>query len=111
MQSFFRRSTPEVSVDDLDALIRDGDVQVLDVREDREYRRGHVPGALHVPLSELRVRVAGLPRDKRLLVICELGGDSLAAADFLLRNGFPETASVRGGTSAWVRSNRPLEKG
>lgn len=109
MQSLFRQKTPEVDVDELDSLIRTGDVRVLDVREEWEYRRGRVPGALNVPLSQLQVRVADLPRDKRLLVICESGSRSLAAADFLLRSGFAEAASVRGGTSAWARANRPLE--
>jgi rhodanese-related sulfurtransferase len=110
VQSFFRRSTPEISIDELDTLMRVGDVRVLDVREDWEYRRGRVPGALHVPLAQLAAQLADLPRDKRILVICESGSRSLAATDLLLRNGFEETASVRGGTSAWAHSRRPLER-
>ena len=108
--SIFSRNTPEIGVDELATLTRDADVRVVDVREEWEYRRGRVPGALNVPLSQLQVRVAELPRDKRLLVICESGSRSLAAAEFLLRNGFAQAASVRGGTSAWARANRSLER-
>jgi len=109
VQSFFRRSTPEVDIDELETLMGSGDVRVVDVREDWEYKRGRVPGAVHVPLAQLPAHVAGLPRDKRILVICESGSRSLAATDFLLKSGFVDTASVRGGTSAWARSRRPLE--
>jgi rhodanese-related sulfurtransferase len=109
VRSFSRPSPPEIDVDDMEALMGEGGARVLDVREEWEFRRGRVPGALNVPLGLLPQRVAELPRDKRLLVICESGSRSLAAADFLIRNCFEGTVSVRGGTSAWARSRRPME--
>jgi rhodanese-related sulfurtransferase len=109
--SFQRRSTPEISVDELDELLRDGDARVLDVREEWEFRQGHLPGAIHVPLGRLGQGYTNLPRDKRLLVICQSGNRSLSATDFLLARGFGGSASVRGGTSAWARSGRPLDRG
>ncbi len=111
MFSFLRRSTPEISVDELDELLRDRNARVLDVREDWEFRQGHVPGAIHVPLGQLGQRAGSLPRDKRMLVICQSGHRSLAATDFLLTQGFEGAASVHGGTSAWARSGRPIDKG
>ncbi len=108
--SFLRRSTPEISVDELDDLLHAGDGHVLDVREDWEFRLGHVPGAIHVPLGQLGHNVGALPRDKPVLVICQSGNRSLTAADFLLANGFVGSASVRGGTTAWARSGRPLNR-
>ncbi len=111
MFSFLRRSTPEISVDELDAALRDHNARVLDVREDWEFRQGHVPGAIHIPLGQLSKRAANLPRDKRVLVICQSGNRSLAATDFLLAQGFEGSASVRGGTGAWARTGRALDKG
>ena len=108
--SFFRRNTPEIGIDEFEALRRGGGVSLIDVREEWEYRRGRIPGALSMPLSQLQSRIADLPQDKRLMVICESGSRSLAAADFLLRSGFVGAVSVRGGTSAWARSNGPLER-
>ena len=110
MQTFPRRTTPEIGVDELADLLSGGSVLVLDVREDWEYRRGRVPGALNVPLSQFARQAADLPRDKRILIICESGSRSLAATDFLLTSGFEGAASVRGGTDAWARTNRPLER-
>ena len=110
MHVFSHRNTTEMSIDELDELMRAGQVRVLDVREDWEYRRGRVPGAISLPLGRLVAEVGGLPRDKPLAVICESGTRSLAAADFLLSQGFEGAASVRGGTSSWAHAGRPIEK-
>ena len=110
MQTFPRRRTPEIGVDQLADLLSDGSVRVLDVREDWEFRRGRVPEAMSLPLGRIVADVAGLPKDKPLAVICESGTRSLAATDFLLSQGFEGAASVRGGTSAWANAGRPIEK-
>jgi rhodanese-related sulfurtransferase len=105
-----RRTTPEIDVEELDRLVAADRVRVLDVREDWEWRRGHVGGAVHVPLSQLPTLMFQLPRDKPLAVICEHGERSLVAAHYLLARGFEGTVSVSGGTAGWVRGNRPLER-
>jgi rhodanese-related sulfurtransferase len=110
MQVFPHRTTPEIDVDELARLVESGSVHLLDVREDWEYRRGRVPGAISLPLGRLAAQAAGLPRDKPYAVVCEHGNRSLAATDYLLSQGFDGAASVRGGTTAWARSQRPLEK-
>ena len=110
MQTFPHRVTPEIGVDQLADLLSGSSVAVLDVREDWEYRRGRVPGALSLPLGRLVAEAAGLPKGKPYAVICESGTRSLAATDFLLSRGFEGAVSVRGGTSAWARAGRPIEK-
>jgi rhodanese-related sulfurtransferase len=110
MFSFLRRSTPTITVAELDRRLHDGSATLLDVREDWEYRRGHVPGAIHIPLGELPSRLAELPRDASLAVICASGNRSLGATDFLVARGW-EAASVTGGTSAWAGSGRAVEQG
>lgn len=110
MFSFLRRpTTPEITVDELDELRRNRDVRVLDVREDWEFRRGHVPGAIHVPLKQLPTRAARLPRTTRYAVICQSGSRSRSATDYLVAQGFDGAVSVRGGIGAWARAGRPLE--
>jgi rhodanese-related sulfurtransferase len=110
MQVFPRRTTPEINIDELERLAESGSVRILDVREDWEFRRGRVPGAVSLPLGRLTAQAAGLARDKPYAVICEHGSRSLAATEYLLSQGFEGAASVRGGTSAWARSQRPLER-
>ncbi len=109
MFSFLRRlGTPSIDVVELDALLAKGSVRVLDVREDNEFRRGHVPGAICIPVKRLPDKVGKLKHDKPYAVICESGSRSRAATDYLVEQGFEGTVSVKGGTSAWERSGRPV---
>ncbi len=81
---------------------------MLDVREDWEFKGGHLRGAIHVPVKRLPERVGRLKRDRRYAVICESGSRSRGATDFLIDQGFEGTVSVSGGTGAWARSGRAL---
>jgi rhodanese-related sulfurtransferase len=108
MRFFSHLSTPEIGVDELDTLIQMGTVRILDVREDWEFRRGSVPGAVNMPLKKLPLRAPQLKHDKPYAVICESGSRSRSATNFLLGEGFNGAVSVKGGTSAWARTKRPL---
>ena len=50
--------------------VRDGEVTVLDVRPPEEYRAGHIPGALSIPVSELKARLRELPKDREIVAYC-----------------------------------------
>ena len=84
---------------------------VLDVREAYEHDAVRVPGSLLVPLSEFAQRIADVPADRPLLVMCAAGRRSLVAADFLQRAGHRDVASVDGGIVAWERAGHPVERG
>jgi rhodanese-related sulfurtransferase len=102
--------TPSIDVAELEALVASGSVRVLDVREDHEFKSGHVPGAIHVPVKRLPDRAAKLKKDKPYAVICASGSRSARATHYLLDNGFEGAVSVRGGTGAWARSGRPITR-
>ncbi|MGW4213472.1 rhodanese-like domain-containing protein [Lentzea sp. NPDC004789] len=100
--------TSEIDQNGFAARLSQGNAFVLDVREAREYRAGHVPGARNVPLSVLPARVAELPDDRPVYVICQSGGRSAQATD-LLRAVAIDAVNVLGGTGAWIGSGRPVE--
>ncbi|WP_426246762.1 rhodanese-like domain-containing protein [Nocardioides sp. LHG3406-4] len=81
---------------------------MLDVREADEYAAGHVPGAVHIPMREVPLRVAELPAGRRVLVICEHGSRSRAMVDFLKGEGV-DAVNVADGTSGWASRGWPLE--
>jgi rhodanese-related sulfurtransferase len=101
---------PEIDQKALADGVEAGDVLVLDVRESREYRAGHVPGARSLPLSLLPVRLAELPRGRAVYVVCESGGRSAQATSLLRSVGIP-AVNVAGGTGAWIAAGRPVEVG
>lgn len=111
MLSFLRRLTagvPSISLEELDDLLQKNAVRVLDVREASEFRQGHLRGAVHVPKGRLGQQLDRLKRDKPYAVICASGNRSRSATSLLLDHGFEGAVSVRGGTSAWARSGRPI---
>jgi glyoxylase-like metal-dependent hydrolase (beta-lactamase superfamily II)/rhodanese-related sulfurtransferase len=99
----------EVGIEALDP--RDGGALLLDIREPEEYLHGHIPGALNIPQADLASRLGELPRDRLVLVTCQLGMRSVRAAQFLKQAGFTQVATVCGGTSAWCGAGRSLVTG
>lgn len=101
-------ATPEIDIEDF-AAARGGGL-LVDVREPDEYVRGHVPGAVLIPMGNLANRVGEIDKTSPVFVICASGNRSSAMTDLLRDAGF-DAVSVAGGTGAWERSGRPLEEG
>lgn len=91
---------PLVDVKDAARRFKAHEAIILDVREPNELKRASVAGALHIPMREVPSRLAELPKDKAILVMCHHGGRSQAVADFLLPHGF-HVENIAGGINAW----------
>jgi rhodanese-related sulfurtransferase len=98
----------DLSPDALSQLLAaNGAVRVVDVRTRREYARGHVAGALSAPLGETGPAIREWPRETPVVLICQSGHRSQAAAHELLRMGFSNVSHLRGGMFAWMRRSLP----
>ena len=80
-------------------LVAEGAV-VIDVREQGEWRTGHAPRALHIPLSDIHTASGRLREDARVVVMCASGMRSRSGASALRRAGIDAT-SLSGGIAAW----------
>ena len=85
-----------------------GDVTVLDVRQESEWLRRHVPGAVHIELGELGERAAELPAG-RVVTHCMHGQRAMTAASLLERAGRRDVAVFTGGPQQWVTGEAPRE--
>ncbi|MEO6213119.1 MAG: rhodanese-like domain-containing protein [Vicinamibacterales bacterium] len=74
---------------------------VVDVRTAKEWNRGHVAGAIHIPLGDLGARSSEIPRDRPVATMCEGGYRSALAASVLARAGLDRLVNVTGGMAAW----------
>jgi rhodanese-related sulfurtransferase len=83
---------------------------LVDVREPWEFEYCRIDGSLSVPLAELPRRVAELPRDRPLVMVCHHGSRSWHAAAMLMRAGFEEVLNLRGGVAAWAAEIDPTMK-
>jgi rhodanese-related sulfurtransferase len=66
---------------------------------------------VNIPQADLASRIGELPRDRLIIVICQMGMRAVRAAQFLKQAGFTQVATVCGGTSAWCGAGQPLVTG
>ncbi len=83
-------------------LTGDPNKVILDVRDPGEYQSGHVPGAINLPLNELRGRLSELPKDKEIWVYCRVGQRSYYANRVLSQKGF-KARNLPGGYLSYLR--------
>ena len=84
---------------------------LLDVRTSEEYRQGHLPGAINIPLDQLARRAKDLPADKPVVVVCASGNRSVSGSRVVAAAGkYPKVYNLKGGTMAWVRQGFPIER-
>jgi rhodanese-related sulfurtransferase/glyoxylase-like metal-dependent hydrolase (beta-lactamase superfamily II) len=97
---------PEIAADEASALVAAGE-PLVDVREEDEWRAGHVAGASWVPMSEVQDRLGEFDPSRRLVVMCRSGGRSAAVTQALRARGF-DAANLAGGIRAWVAAGLPI---
>jgi glyoxylase-like metal-dependent hydrolase (beta-lactamase superfamily II)/rhodanese-related sulfurtransferase len=107
-----QRPTESIERTDVDGLhARRDDVQVLDVREDREYDDGHIPGSLHVPYHDIRALPDGLDPERPVAVICASGQRAAVGASLVSRHGARQVIHVTGGgVGTWGARGYPIDK-
>jgi rhodanese-related sulfurtransferase len=99
---------PEIEQNAFAARLAAGTAVVIDVRESDEFRPSHVPGARNLPLSMLPTRLAELPTNRPVYVICQSGRRSAHTVALMRAVGIDAT-NVAGGTGEWIRSGRAVE--
>ena len=108
--------TERREVDDIERMTvpelaerRDG-LQILDVREETEWRRGHIPGSVHVPYHDIHELPEGIDPARPVAAICGSGERSAVAASLLKAHGAREVVHVvDGGVPRWGRLGHPIE--
>lgn len=98
----------QISVHQLQGM--NGNLQVLDVRTDREWKGGHVPGARHIVVPKLQERASELDKSKPIAVYCASGYRASLATSILKREGFKEVMNVPGSWHAWKEAGFPVAK-
>lgn len=76
---------------------------VIDVRESGEFAAGHLPGAIHIPVTELAQRLSQIPADHIAVFVCRSGVRSLTACRIAARASFKQLAHLEGGLLAWAQ--------
>jgi rhodanese-related sulfurtransferase len=83
-----RGDHPQADLDEVLARPSEDRPLLLDVRTAQEFERGHIPGAMNVPVDELRARLDEVPRDRQIAVYCQVGQRGYAATRILTQAGY-----------------------
>ena len=94
---------PAVSADDIPS-----DAYLLDVREADEWTAGHAPEAHHVPMMEVPARLAEVPMDQDVVVVCRMGARSAQVVAYLVNQGWDNVRNLDGGMQDWAALGKPL---
>lgn len=104
-------AVPDVTAREAFELAQTGRAVIVDVREQDEWEAVRIPGAIHIPLAELRARAGELPRDRAIVAQCRSGTRSLFAAQTLAAAGFRDVRNLDGGIQDWIAASLAVERG
>lgn len=101
-----------VNVEEFEKLRADKNNTVLDVRTQKEFDAGHIPGAIHIDVNaaNFQEKTAKLDKSKTYLVHCASGGRSVTACKKLAPAGFEHLVNLEGGYRAWEKAGNKGEK-
>ncbi len=89
--------------------VLDGEAVLVDVRNQAEWSSGHIPGARHVFLGDLRPRIQEIPPDRPVVLQCESGYRSAIAASILQAAGHSNVINLVGGIARWRSRGLPVQ--
>jgi rhodanese-related sulfurtransferase len=105
-ESFFKTVTPQEAKNLIESR---SDLLLVDVRGEDELSEGYIEGSVMMPLWSIIKGSRRPPKDRPILLICAVGGRSLALGQLMSRNGWDEVYNLKGGISAWKEAHLPLK--
>jgi rhodanese-related sulfurtransferase len=106
-----RDAMKPISKEELKERMRNNEAVVLDVRPSVEFQSGHIPGAISIPLSELKNRLKEIPREREVVAYCRGSYCVLSAgAMTILRNAGYEAVRLKEGLAEWREAGLPVEE-
>ncbi|MCG8316747.1 MAG: rhodanese-like domain-containing protein [Pseudomonadales bacterium] len=105
-----RRGGKSVSPQQLTNLVNRDEALVLDVRDTKEFREGHITGSKNIPYSSLQSKLGEIEKHKEqpIILVCKMGQHAGAAGRILSGAGFKDVRRLSGGVSGWKADGLPL---
>lgn len=106
-----KKSIHEISVSDAKVLLEKGGHIFLDCREPKEFKMGHVPGAMNIPRGVIEFKVGNQIPDKnaKIITYCKFGGRGCLTCCTLCKMGYHNVVNLAGGWLAWEKAGYPVE--
>ncbi|MDH5736827.1 MAG: rhodanese-like domain-containing protein [Gammaproteobacteria bacterium] len=107
-----KRGGAAISAQNLVRLFNQGEAVILDIRDEKEFRQGHITGSISIPYGSLDSRVAELDKykEKTIVIVCKMGQHAGAAGRKLKELGYLDVKRLTGGLAEWSALSMPLVK-
>lgn len=101
-----------ISAIELPQLVSHESGVVVDVGEVNEFKNGHIPNAINIPVEQIDSNLKKLQKhkEKPIILTCRSGQRSTKAANILKKHEFTNLYTLTGGLAAWQKENLPLDK-
>ncbi|MBW1857716.1 MAG: hypothetical protein JRI42_05500 [Deltaproteobacteria bacterium] len=106
-----KKNIASISVSDAKALFDKGGVTFLDCRDQKEFKSGHIPGAVNISRGLLEFKIAKKISDKnaQIIMYCKSGGRGSLASNSIGKMGYKNVKNMDGGWKAWAKAGYPVE--
>ena len=94
-------------------MINKEDAKVVDVRGKEEFKKGHIVGAINLPLADIKNNQLGNLENAKaspIIMVCNAGMTSSQAAQLMVNHGFENVNNLKGGMGEWQSNNLPVSK-
>ncbi|MBI5644335.1 MAG: rhodanese-like domain-containing protein [Deltaproteobacteria bacterium] len=106
--NFFGNGEGRINADELRAMLDDkAECSLIDVRTPSEFKGGHIPGSVSIPLNEIE-RLSAVPYKGKVVLYCAAGVRSLKARNLLKSRGVADVVDLKGGINAWIKAGGRL---
>jgi hydroxyacylglutathione hydrolase len=101
---------PSLTLPQFTGKLGNDDTVVLDVREESEWKAGHIPHSRNIPVRRLEERLEDLPERATLVIHCQTGSRAAIAASLLRARGFSDVCLFPSGFAGWRAAGQPVER-
>lgn len=98
-----------IDLESFKSYLHRDDVQIVDVRNQSEFKSGHIKGAEHIFVGTLQDHLDKISKDKQVVIHCQSGDRAAIAYSLLRRNGFDKVKNYSGGMKEWLANGAPTE--
>ena len=92
------------------SLMDNKNLIIIDVRTEKERKKYHIAGDIHIPINQIKNKINVLDKNKKILLYCNKGMLANNSARLLTRHQFTQVYSLKNGIQAWIKNNLPIIK-
>ena len=106
-----KKNVCEITVSEAKQILDSGEYLFIDCREPKDYKMGHVHGAINIPrgLLEFKIATKVPEKNQHIVMYCKTGGRSCLSSCTLCRMGYTNVKSMGGGWMAWEKAGYPID--